>query len=45
MVIGMNEKKLVTLEQLREFIAASSAGEFGGCGQVEARFCDHPGTT
>lgn len=34
----MNEKKLVTLEQLREFLAATSEVEFQGCGQDEERY-------
>ena len=38
MVIDMNEKKLVTLEQLREFLAAISEVEFQGCGQDDERY-------
>ena len=38
MVIEMNEQKLVTLEQLREFLAATEAVEFQGCGQDEERY-------
>ena len=38
MVIDMNEKKLVTLDQLRGFIAATSEVEFQGCGQDEERY-------
>ena len=33
----MNEKKLVTLDQLREFLAATSEVEFQGCGQDDER--------
>jgi hypothetical protein len=38
MVIDMNEKKLVTLDQLREFLAATSEVEFQGCGQNDERY-------
>ncbi len=38
MVIDMNEKKLVTLDQLRGFIAATSEVEFQGCGQDDERY-------
>jgi hypothetical protein len=38
MVIDMNEKKLVALDQLREFLAATSEVEFQGCGQDEERY-------
>ena len=38
MVIDMNEKKLVTLDQLREFLAATSEVEFQGCGQDDERY-------
>ena len=33
-----NEQKLVTLEQLREFLAATEEVEFQGCPQDEARY-------
>ena len=38
MVIDMNEKKLVTLDQLRGFLAATSEVEFQGCGQDDERY-------
>ena len=38
MVIEMNEQKLVTLEQLREFLAATEEVDFQGCGQDEERY-------
>ena len=38
MVIEMNEQKLVTLEQLREFLVATEEVEFQGCGQDEERY-------
>ena len=37
MVINMNEKKLVTLDQLREFLAATQGVGFQGCGQDGGR--------
>ncbi|MGH7480173.1 MAG: integrase [Candidatus Methylomirabilales bacterium] len=38
MVIDMNEKRLVTLKQLKEFLAATAEVEFQGCGQDEERY-------
>jgi transposase InsO family protein len=38
MVIDMNEKKLVTLDQLREFLAGTTEVEFHGCGRDEERY-------
>lgn len=38
MVIDMNEKKLVTLEQLRAFVTVTAEVEFQGCGQDEDRY-------
>ena len=38
MVIDMNEKKLVTLDQLREFLAGTTEVEFQPCGQDEERY-------
>lgn len=38
MVIDMNEKRLVTLEQLRAFLAATAEVEFQGCGQDKDRY-------
>jgi len=35
MVIDMNEKKLVALEQLRQFLAGTTEVEFQSCGQDE----------
>ena len=38
MVIKMSEQKLVTLEQLREFLAATEEVGFQGYGQDEERY-------
>jgi len=38
MVIDMNEQKLVTLWQLRQFVEGTSEVEFRGCGQDEDRY-------
>jgi len=38
MVIDMNEKRLVTLEQLKEFLAATEEVAFRGCGEDEDRY-------
>jgi len=38
MVVDMNEKRLVTLEQLKAFLAATTEVEFQGCGQDEDRY-------
>ena len=38
MVIEMNDKRLVSLEQLREFLAATEPVEFRGCGNDEQRY-------
>jgi hypothetical protein len=38
MVIDMNEKKLVTLEQLKAFVAVTTEVQFQGCGQDEDRY-------
>ena len=38
MVIDMNEKKLVALEQLRQFLAGTTEVEFQSCGQDEERY-------
>ncbi|HNC81377.1 MAG TPA: hypothetical protein PLP92_17745 [Rhodocyclaceae bacterium] len=38
MVIDMNEKRLVTLEQLKVFLAATEEVEFRGCGADEDRY-------
>ena len=34
----MNEQKLVTLAQLRDFLAATEAVEFQGCDQDQGRY-------
>jgi hypothetical protein len=38
MVIDMDEKKLVALEQLRQFLAGTTEVEFQSCGQDEERY-------
>ena len=38
MVIDMNENRLVTLEQLKDFLAATEEEEFRGCGEWEDRY-------
>jgi len=38
MVIDMNEKKLVALEQLRQFLAGTTEVEFQACGRDEERY-------
>jgi hypothetical protein len=38
MVIEMNDKCLVSLEQLRAFLAGTEQVELGGCGNDEQRY-------